>query len=191
MKELIGKKIVEVRQMTDEEVEYEGWPGAGDDTVLVLDDGTRVYASCDPEGNMPGALFTRAKDEPVYHGTVYLTLDEDDLHGSLEYVEIVAAEAHEMYDRKEIEVESVERDSISFVTSDESVARQYGHFFVEMTLGAGEPVPTPWAREHAARVACVEKVGVIEANRIQAEHYGIENEVKRAEMYEAAAKAVQ
>jgi hypothetical protein len=51
--------------MTEEEVEYEGWPGAGDDTVLVLDDGTRVYASCDPEGNMPGALFVREPESVV------------------------------------------------------------------------------------------------------------------------------
>jgi hypothetical protein len=57
MKRLVGKKIIEVRQMTEEEVEYEGWPGAGDDTVLVLDDGTRVFASSDEEGNNPGALF--------------------------------------------------------------------------------------------------------------------------------------
>jgi hypothetical protein len=57
MERLVGKKLIEVRQMTEEKVEYEGWPGAGDDTVLVLDDGTRVFASSDEEGNNPGALF--------------------------------------------------------------------------------------------------------------------------------------
>src|SRR5215831_6405684 len=93
MERLVGKKIIEVRQMTEEEVEYEGWPGAGDDTVLVLDDGTRVYASCDPEGNMPGALFVREPDKVVYRGNVYLALDEDDLCGSLEFIECAAAEA--------------------------------------------------------------------------------------------------
>jgi hypothetical protein len=60
---LKGRTIVDVRPMTDEEYEAEGWLGSGEDTVLVLDDGTLVYASCDPEGNMPGALFVRGAEE--------------------------------------------------------------------------------------------------------------------------------
>jgi hypothetical protein len=193
MEHLVGKKIIEVRQMTEEEVEYEGWPGPGDDTVLVLDDGTRVYASCDPEGNMPGALFVRPKAETVYQATVYFTLDEDDLHASLEYVEIVSAETHKMYDHEEIAVACVERDSVSFETTSEAVAREYGHHFVEMLLpGAEEPVPTPWAREHTARIAVVKVLGDAAKtflDAVVAEFPGVENESKRADVFESRAKS--
>jgi hypothetical protein len=192
MERLVGKKIIEVRQMTEEEVEYEGWPGAGDDTVLVLDDGTRVYASCDPEGNMPGALFVRPKLETVYRGVVYLTLDEDDIHASLEYLECVAAEAHAMYDREEIAVASTERDAIWFETTSESVAREFRHHFVEMIGEDGKTVPTPWAREHSARCAVVKALGDAAKtflDAVVAEFPGVENESKRADVFESRAKA--
>ena len=52
---LIGKKIVQMRPMTDEEMEAEGWNQST--TVLVLDNGTLLYASMDPEGNGPGYIF--------------------------------------------------------------------------------------------------------------------------------------
>lgn len=56
---VIGKRIIAVRNMTEEEAADEGWTFGrhGAPTVIVLDDGTRVYASRDPEGNGPGALF--------------------------------------------------------------------------------------------------------------------------------------
>ena len=57
---LIGKKIVKMRPMTDEEMEAEGWTQST--TVLVLNDGTLLYASMDPEGNGPGYIFGIAPD---------------------------------------------------------------------------------------------------------------------------------
>jgi len=57
--DVVGRKIVAVRAMTDDEWENEGWdkdrfnPGC----VLVLDDGTCLYPSRDTEGNGPGAIF--------------------------------------------------------------------------------------------------------------------------------------
>jgi hypothetical protein len=56
---LEGKRIVEVRPMTGEEVKEEfgtffrGSPA----TVLILSDGTKLFPASDPEGNGPGALF--------------------------------------------------------------------------------------------------------------------------------------
>jgi len=67
MSELIGKKIVEVRDMTEEELKAEGWDG---DTVmcLVLDDGSKLYPSRDEEGNGGGALFgVTPEGKTVYH----------------------------------------------------------------------------------------------------------------------------
>ena len=52
---LVGRKIVEVRYLDDEEAEDLGWDDAA--IVLVLDDGTRLYPSRDSEGNGPGVLF--------------------------------------------------------------------------------------------------------------------------------------
>ena len=56
-KELIGRKIVAVRQMTKTEVEFEGWFRGT--TIYELDDGTLIYPSQDDEGNDSGALFGR------------------------------------------------------------------------------------------------------------------------------------
>lgn len=52
---LIGKKIVAVRLMTDDEVDEQGWNRST--AVLVLDDGTKLYPSRDEVGNDSGALF--------------------------------------------------------------------------------------------------------------------------------------
>jgi len=57
---VIGNKIVAVRPMTKAEMNEEYWDGPVA-VVLVLDNGTKLYASCDDEGNRPGALF--GKDE--------------------------------------------------------------------------------------------------------------------------------
>lgn len=57
---LVGRRIVDMRPMTRAEAAAEGWDLGrlhGAPTVLVLDDGTLVYPSRDPEGNGPGALF--------------------------------------------------------------------------------------------------------------------------------------
>jgi len=56
MSDLIGRKIVAVRPMTKKELEVEGWDG-GYNTVIVLDNGERLYPSQDEEGNGPGCIF--------------------------------------------------------------------------------------------------------------------------------------
>lgn len=52
---LIGRTIINVREMTKEELDEMDWYGSA--TVLVLDDGTEIVPSRDPEGNGPGTLF--------------------------------------------------------------------------------------------------------------------------------------
>lgn len=68
-----GKKIVEVRSMTSEELERVGWTKEYGvlvrypPPVLVLEDGTRLFPSRDPEGNGPGAIFgINAEDFDVW-----------------------------------------------------------------------------------------------------------------------------
>jgi hypothetical protein len=53
---LIGKKVTNVRSMTEKEMISEGWDGRGG-TVIEFNDGTLIYASRDEEGNGPGCLF--------------------------------------------------------------------------------------------------------------------------------------
>jgi hypothetical protein len=55
-----GRTIVEARPMNAAELKFEGWKvdrTHASPTVLVLDDGTKLYPSRDEEGNGPGALF--------------------------------------------------------------------------------------------------------------------------------------
>lgn len=54
-----GRKIVGVRAIAPEEMESEGWDALYGMacSVLILDDGSLVYPSQDPEGNGPGTLF--------------------------------------------------------------------------------------------------------------------------------------
>lgn len=67
MNDLIGKKIVALRQLTKSEMDDEGWDEqyAAEVVALVLDNGTLIYASRDEEGNRPGELFTREKDGKI------------------------------------------------------------------------------------------------------------------------------
>lgn len=53
---ITGKRIVEVRYMTDKEVEDLGWYSSA--VVLVLDDGHMLFPSQDDEGNNAGSLFS-------------------------------------------------------------------------------------------------------------------------------------
>ena len=55
----IGRKIVNIREMTPTEIEKEGWGFYRyiNTAVMELDDGNIIYASADPEGNGPGCLF--------------------------------------------------------------------------------------------------------------------------------------
>jgi len=54
---LVGRKVKAVRKMTAKELESEGWSGQAPPVVIVFDNGDRVFASCDSEGNGPGVLF--------------------------------------------------------------------------------------------------------------------------------------
>ena len=68
MKEpLVGQKVVEIRPMTEEEENVEGWDNnSGSSMVIVFKDGTILYASRDPEGNGPGTLFGVDKDKQPF-----------------------------------------------------------------------------------------------------------------------------
>jgi hypothetical protein len=55
---IVGRKIVEVRPMTMEELERQGWSRFLTTPVIVLDDGTVLFSSQDEEGNGPGDIFT-------------------------------------------------------------------------------------------------------------------------------------
>lgn len=54
-KNFVGRTIVEVRYMTQHEVDLRGWYSRP--LVMVLDNGTVMYPSSDDEGNNGGALF--------------------------------------------------------------------------------------------------------------------------------------
>lgn len=57
---VVGRKIIGTRQMTQSEIEAEGWYRGT--TVLILDNGTLIYPSQDDEGNDSGALFGKTKE---------------------------------------------------------------------------------------------------------------------------------
>jgi hypothetical protein len=54
-KALVGRKIVAVRYMSDDEALRLGWYKRG--LVILLDDGSHYFPSADDEGNDAGALF--------------------------------------------------------------------------------------------------------------------------------------
>ena len=56
---LVGRKIVEIRPMTSDELEAEGWLAVPGFPIpcLVFDDGQRLFPSQDDEGNGPGTFF--------------------------------------------------------------------------------------------------------------------------------------
>lgn len=55
----IGLKVTEVRMMTNAELMAECWEKSwgGFPVVIVFEDGSKIYASSDPEGNDAGCLF--------------------------------------------------------------------------------------------------------------------------------------
>jgi hypothetical protein len=55
MDEIIGQTIKEIRPMTQEEQDREGWHRGT--TVIVLGNGVLLYASRDEEGNDAGVMF--------------------------------------------------------------------------------------------------------------------------------------
>jgi hypothetical protein len=60
---LVGSKIINVRWMTDEEAEAQGWErSSGCAAVLEMAGGGKIFASRDNEGNGPGVLFGETSD---------------------------------------------------------------------------------------------------------------------------------
>ncbi len=62
--ELVGRKIVEVRNMTEEEVDGESLHNCT--AVLVLDDGTEIWPQSDDEGNGYGTLVAASGKDGSY-----------------------------------------------------------------------------------------------------------------------------
>ena len=62
-KQLLNRKIVDVRYLTTEEMENLGWYERC--VVMILDDGNMIYPSQDDEGNGAGALFTCDPNQPT------------------------------------------------------------------------------------------------------------------------------
>jgi hypothetical protein len=62
-KQLLNRKIVDVRYLTIEEMENLGWYERS--VVMILDDGNMIYPSQDDEGNGAGALFTCDPNQPT------------------------------------------------------------------------------------------------------------------------------
>jgi hypothetical protein len=71
MKEIVGQRIVAVRQLSKREMEEQGWPTRsryGSTAVaLVLENGTVLFPSRDHEGNGPGALFGYGPSQPGFY----------------------------------------------------------------------------------------------------------------------------
>jgi hypothetical protein len=64
---IIGKRIKEIRKMTLAEAKAEGWEAEYTMVpVIVLEDGTKLYASSDEEGNQAGALFGKKGKTSFY-----------------------------------------------------------------------------------------------------------------------------
>lgn len=61
--QLLGKKIVEVRYLSQEEADDLGWEERC--VVIHLDDGNIILPSSDDEGNSAGAMFTNDTKNPT------------------------------------------------------------------------------------------------------------------------------
>ena len=61
--QLLNRKIVDVRYLSQEEADDLDWTERP--VVIHLDDGNLIYASADDEGNGAGALFTNNQANPV------------------------------------------------------------------------------------------------------------------------------
>ena len=60
---LLGRKIIEIRFMTPEEIKFLDWANAA--VVIKLDDGLLLYPSCDDELNNAGSLATTCNSLPL------------------------------------------------------------------------------------------------------------------------------
>jgi hypothetical protein len=59
---IVGSTVVDIRPMTQAEMDKEGWRKNEIPMVLVLSSGTILYPSMDTEGNDAGALFGLTSD---------------------------------------------------------------------------------------------------------------------------------
>lgn len=59
----VGKKIANVRYLTQSEADQLGWDSRA--IVFILEDGTAFFPSRDNEGNDAGAIFTNLEDLQV------------------------------------------------------------------------------------------------------------------------------
>jgi len=59
---IVGSTVVDIRPMTQAEMDKEGWRKNEIPMVLVLSSGTILYPSMDTEGNDAGALFGMTSD---------------------------------------------------------------------------------------------------------------------------------
>lgn len=64
----IGLRCTNIRYMTSEEMEREGWTHIyAEVPVIEFSDGSIIYPSTDPEGNGPGMIFGMTKNqESIY-----------------------------------------------------------------------------------------------------------------------------
>jgi hypothetical protein len=62
-KHLLGRKIVDVQYMSEEDAEYQGWDRQP--IQIKLDNGTWLTPSMDDEGNDGGSIETNLKDMPT------------------------------------------------------------------------------------------------------------------------------
>lgn len=64
----IGLVCTNVRWLTQKEADEEGWDDItwNNTAVLEFSDGSKIYASCDPEGNGPGSLFGALKNNEMF-----------------------------------------------------------------------------------------------------------------------------
>lgn len=65
----VGLKVVDIRNMTQEELNQEGWDNyTPDDNIrcIVFDNGVVLYPSMDYEGNGPGAMFGYSNNGELY-----------------------------------------------------------------------------------------------------------------------------
>jgi hypothetical protein len=62
---LLGATVIQVRPMFPEEMAAAGWKDERPPQVVIFDDGTKMYASVDAEGNGPGELMVRPKGGEV------------------------------------------------------------------------------------------------------------------------------
>lgn len=76
----VGLKVKEVRLMTELELGMEGWEEGYNDfpVAIIFEDGSKIYASSDPEGNGPGCLFgvTKGGEQIIVSPLTQAMLDE-------------------------------------------------------------------------------------------------------------------